>query len=154
MEHQNQRDYRRLEKKVKELIKQVEDQTQREEDAKIKYRGMIREERNLTDEKTQQVIRLEMEVEELKNHRQEEFSEQQRDSIMKLEEKTLQVSRLELEVKEKEGQLKELKVEQRALKIIVTNKDEEIFHLTKEQVKREIEDEIWNILFMIQETRW
>ena len=124
------------------MIKQVEDQTQREEDAKIKYREMIREERNLTDEKTQQVIRLEMEVEQLKNHRQEEFSEQQRDSIMKLEEKTLQVSRLELEVKEKEGQLKELKVEQRALKIIVTKKDEEIFHLTKEQVKREIEDEI------------
>ena len=124
------------------MIKQVEDQTQREEDAKIKYREMIREERNLTDEKTQQITRLEMEVEELKNRQQEELSGQQRDSIMKLEEKTLQVSRLELEVKEKEGQLKELKVEQRALKIIVTKKDEEIFHLTKEQVKREIEDEI------------
>ena len=85
---------------------------------------MIKEERNLTDEKMQQVTTLEMEVEELKKL---------------LKEKTLQASKLELKVKEKD---EELTVAQRVWKKIVKKKDEEILHLTKEQVKRELEDEI------------
>ena len=71
---------------------------------------MIKEERNLVDERTQQVTRLEMEVEKLKNKsQQEEFSGE---TVYRklLEEKTQQVRKLELEVKEKDGQLKELTV--------------------------------------------
>ena len=101
---------------------------------------MIKEERNLVDERTQQVTRLEMEVEKLKNKsQQEEFSGE---TVYRklLEEKTQQVRKLELEVKEKDGQLKELTAEHRALSIMLKKKDKEIYQMTNEQVKREIED--------------
>ena len=130
---------------LRNKLREYLDQNQREKKIKKKFRQMVKEERNLVDERTQQVTRLESEVEELKNkiRQQEDFNgESVFNSIMKLlEEKTQQVSKLELEVKEKDGQLKELNVEHRALKIILKKKDQEIFQMTNEQVKREIEDE-------------
>ena len=143
------RDNRLQQQQIEELKSRVDDQNQREDITKKEYRRMedvIKEERNLVDERTEEVTRLEMEMEELKKKvcLQDEVSgEKQRETTTKLlEEKSQQVSKLELQVKEKCGHLKEknkkceeLSLAHETLNIMLKNKEKEIFHLTNELQK-------------------